>query len=968
VINEGDEDEIIDNNPLTTLSINSNYGDITDLVRSIRDKSLNNNVTALHINIRSLPGKFEEFKEMLGFIEENNVHVDFILLCETFLNEHNAHLYELPGYKFEYKNRRIMQRGGVAIYVRDNIHYKVRTDLNMFIEGEFEAIFLETVNIKKTTIIGEIYRPPGCNLASSLERYDELFSKIKHYKHIMIGMDQNVDLLKIDSHQRSMDFFNTIITNGLVPTITKPTRITATTATIKDNIYVKYSDGIDVSSGILVNDLSDHLPVYCNIKYKTKSNTIKSKSKTFTHRKVTEHALVNIKYALQEKDWQFLEDIDIEESSKQFSRIIQNLFDIHAPLKTITIPAKHLIREPWMSKGLLKSSHTCVQLYRDTIKKPKTHPVTKAYLKYRNSYYKLKRKAKQMYYTKLFNDYQYDIRRTWQTINNLIGKTSTKSTLAQVFKTDQGIVSDPHKIANEFNMYFSTIGHKLACDISASNKTAVQYLHTNSRRNQHSIFLTPTNEDEILKIIGSLKNKKSFGHDGISTISIKSISNSIAYPLSILINKSIETGKVPETYKLAKVIPIHKNKTKDQFSNYRPISLLPVFSKILEKAMHCRMQHFLEHHDLLYSNQYGFRRKHSTIDAITRFTTDTVRALDKKQSTLAVYLDLSKAFDTINHIILLNKLEYYGIRGTALAWFKSYLENRSQFVEFNNHQSDVCNYNCGVPQGSILGPLLFIIYTNDIPNNLNNVKTILFADDTTIYLAHTNPNTLFVIANREMETVTDWFRANKLSLNIDKTKYMIYSNKIIDTVNKRVLLCNRSIERTNCMKFLGVHIDDKLKWDKHINNILLKLTRSSYAIYKMKDIMTRVQLRMLYNALVQPYLSYGIILWGATFRQHTHKLIIMQKRIVRRIYGARYDAHTSPIFRSLKFLKLDDLYKLEVAKHILKSFKMTMPKSLMDLYIPTYIIHNLHTRHRTRYRLSKPNTRILLTSQSILYT
>ena len=293
----------------------------------------------------------------------------------------------------------------------------------------------------------------------------------------------------------------------------------------------------------------------------------------------------------------------------------------------------------------------------------------------------------------------------------------------------------------------------------------------------------------------------------MSTYLLKSIDEQVSTPISILINKSLETGVFPDSLKLAKVIPIYKAKTRENLSNYRPISLLPSISKLLEKIVHKRLYFFLELNKILFDNQFGFRQKHSTIDAVTKFVTETCTSLDNNESTLAVYLDLSKAFDTIDHTILLNKLEFYGIRGQALDWFSSYLYQRKQFVHYMGNDSHVETIKCGVPQGSVLGPLLFIIYTNDLPGCLNLTKSILFADDTTIYLSSNNISYLYTTMNGELLKPTDWFRANKLSLNISKTNYILftYQNRQVVT-NIDLQLSDISIERTKYTKFLGIYI------------------------------------------------------------------------------------------------------------------------------------------------------------------
>ena len=371
--------------------------------------------------------------------------------------------------------------------------------------------------------------------------------------------------------------------------------------------------------------------------------------------------------------------------------------------------------------------------------------------------------------------------------------------------------------------------------------------------------MTPTVPDEIYKLLKVLKPKKSTGHDNVSTYLLKSIDEQVSTPISILINKSLETGVFPDSLKLAKVIPIYKAKARENLSNYRPISLLPSISKFLEKIVHKRLYFFLELNKILIDNQFGVRQKHSTMDANTKFVTETCTSLDNNESTLAVYFDLSKAFDTIDHTILLNKLEFYGIRGQALDWFSSYLYQRKQFVHYMGNDSHVQTIKCGVPQGSVLGPLLFIIYTNDLPGCLNLTKSILFADDTTIYLSSNNISYLYTTMNGELIKPTDWFRANKLSLNISKTNYILftYQNRQVVT-NIDLQLSDISIERTKYTKFLGIYIDEKFKWDEHINVMKTKISKSFFAINKVKHILPRNMLTTLYYSLIYPYLTYGI--------------------------------------------------------------------------------------------------------------
>ena len=391
--------------------------------------------------------------------------------------------------------------------------------------------------------------------------------------------------------------------------------------------------------------------------------------------------------------------------------------------------------------------------------------------------------------------------------------------------------------------------------------------------------MAPTDHYEITKIITSLKSKNSSGHDNINSKFFKLIKQDIISPLVILFNKSLETGVVPDLMKLAEIIPIYKSKDKTLLNNYRPISLLPIFSKLMEKIVHIRLYNFLMSKHIFYNSQYGFRKHHATAHAIHEFVDNTVNAFDNKLLTLSVFLDLSKAFDTIDHNILLKKLDWYGIRGKALDWFRSYLTDRTQYVKYNNPKSSIKTLPCGVPQGSVLGPLLFIIYTNYLPNCLIVTKAILFADDTTIFLSSQNKQFLYESVNKDLHSLSEWFQTNKLSLNVSKTNYVLFNNTRVDNAdNFNLTIANKSIERKNEVKFLGLYLDSKLDWNAHIKFVRNKMNSALYAMRRSKNILKQSHMMTLYYSLFYPYIDYGITLWGASYTQHINKLQTSQKK------------------------------------------------------------------------------------------
>ena len=333
--------------------------------------------------------------------------------------------------------------------------------------------------------------------------------------------------------------------------------------------------------------------------------------------------------------------------------------------------------------------------------------------------------------------------------------------------------------------------------------------------------------EEIEIIIGTLKNGKSSGPYSIPTKLLKILSSDIAIPLSVIVNESFAKGVFPDKLKVAKVITLHKEST-DNSSNYRPISLLSIFSKVIETLMHKTLYNFLDLCNILYPNQFGFREKHSTNHALISMTETIKSTIDNGRYGCGVFIDLQKAFDTVNHSILLKKLEHYGIRGTALKWFTSYLVDRQQYVSVNGHCSNYLNITCGVPQGSVLGPLLFLIYFNDLPNSTKVLTFDLFADDTNIYFESSDLILLRKTINKHLKRVKKWLDANKLALNLDKTNFVLfhsYQKKVTEPVILK--FGRKKIQQENCVKFLGVLLDSALSWKYHLVALAKKLARTS---------------------------------------------------------------------------------------------------------------------------------------------
>ena len=382
----------------------------------------------------------------------------------------------------------------------------------------------------------------------------------------------------------------------------------------------------------------------------------------------------------------------------------------------------------------------------------------------------------------------------------------------------------PVEIANHFCDYFNNIGYNLAKKIPDANISHRTHL---SGTYSSSISQNLTTQLEVSDIINSLRSGTAAGYDNIPISALKDSVDLISGPLAHIINLSISSGYFPDNMKIARVIPLFKSGDCRIFQNYRPISILPIFSKILESVVYKRVMEYINKSDILFHNQYGFRKNHSTSLALTYLCDKITSAIDRKQFTVGIFLDLSKAFDTVNHSILLDKLYHYGIRGVAFNWMKSYLSNRVQFVQYNETFSSKSIIQCGVPQGSILRPLLFLLYINDLSNVSNILELILFADDTNIFFSHQKFSSLVNTVNCEIDKISEWFKANKLSLNLKKSNYVIFKSrqKRID-IDLSLKINDHQITRAKEVVFLGVILDEHISWKPHISYVARKISKS----------------------------------------------------------------------------------------------------------------------------------------------
>ena len=890
-------------------------------------------------------------------------HFDIIGLTEIFkLND--GFNYSITGYHDILSNTRHDSddgHGGVGIYINENMSFLKRDDLTIFIPHVIESLFVEVkINSKKSIIVGVIYRPntqPHADMDLFADKLSEIISKISNEnKESYIMGDFNIDLLKFQTHGKTNDFIESMISKGYLPLITKPTRITTYSATLIDHIYSNATSQ-NYDSGIIISDVADHFGTfYASRKYSSKN--IPTYTRT---RQMKQVNISNFKQLLSSTDFNsVLSDECPNSAYNTFLHIYKDAYDKAFPLKNVKTSRRYIKRQPWITQGILNSSINKCRLLRAKIRNQTVHNIT-IYKNYCKVFNKLKRAAKKKYYTETFAQNVNNIKRTWQLLREALNKKPMHSKYEDAFLIGNTEVTNKKEIANGFNSFFANIGTTISDAVPQPTNAFSDYLTDNCQTN---FFMNPTDEHEIINVTKNLKSSTSEGVDNISMKVIKTTVHEVAVPLAHIFNQSFLTGTFPDNMKIAKIVPIFKSGNKKILNNYRPISILPAFSKLLEKLVCNRLVNFLETHDLLYKHQYGFRQNHTTAHPILQLLKDISNANDKnsKDVTLAVFLDLSKAFDTISHKILINKLEHYGIRGICKNWFANYLYNRTQYTDIDGFQSSRMHIGTGVPQGSILGPVLFLVYINDI-YKCSTINLLCFADDTTAYMSGPNVNDLTAEVNVQLKKLYDWFCCNKLSLNVNKTYYTLFrppSNVHVD-INNKLFINNKPIQmvgETNeheSIKFLGIYLDKHLTFKQHINFLCSSISKCIFAINRVKHILPLKALKSLYFALIQSRLQYCIAAWGNS--NHVHKLLLIQKRVIRIINNKNYRHHTDPLFKANQILKITDLYKCHVSSFMYDFTHQFLPGSFERyIVVDTGNNYTITTRHHHHIFKTRPRT------------
>ena len=555
----------------------------------------------------------------------------------------------------------------------------------------------------------------------------------------------------------------------------------------------------------------------------------------------------------------------------------------------------------------------------------------------RNKVNSLNRTLKKKYYSNKIQESVGNLKQTWKIANQILNKSS-KTTKIDSIRLDDKTITDKKIIPNIMNEYFCNIGNSLKESVPYEKNPLMEGTY-NINSSSETFTFSEISEEEVISASHSFKTSFGSGIDNVSSFFIKTASPIIAKHLDYIFNHSLYMGEFPNNWKIARVSPIYKEGSPDERSNYRPISVLPVLSRLFEKLVYNQLYKYLDRHKFLYKHQSGFRSIHSVVTCLLSNTNEWYLNLDDKKYTGIVFIHLKKAFDTVDHAILAKKLYLYGVRNTESKWFQSYLSDRQQLCKVNGISSNLQFIKCGVPQGSCLGPLVFLLFINDMPLSLHNSKVTMYADDTSLAYAFNSIDDITTAMNTELESLKKWLHGNKLALNVTKTTSMIIgTNRKLHESNSGELIqahfkiSGEAIEQKTSVKYLGVILDNQMKWIDHINLISSKVSRAIGIIKCAKKVLPFNLLKMLYLGLVEPHFRYCCSVWGscgATTRKAPDKL---QNRAIRIITNSAYDVSVGPLLKQLQLPSISDMSKQESASMVYKALNAEAPIYLAEQF------------------------------------
>jgi hypothetical protein len=850
-------------------------------------------------------------------LEENP---DIFVISEHGLTSSNLTQVNLENYVILHSySREKNLLGGVAIF--GNVNSNI-SDIKIldFTSGLNEDFVFESACIKITLngtpfTLGAIYRSPND------QNLDVFFGKLnsfldlatKRSDRVLIAGDFNINTLCKDSKCKT--FKNSLSSFGLSLAISTPTRVTETSSSCLDNFITNFDV---VKCSVISPLISDHDAISVLI-----PASLINKEKYFwaTKRELKIQNLNELKFRLSCESWDDVRNaINVNDMYNNFLDSLSYNLNVSCPLKKQKIRTNPGVK--WVNEDIHLKKSIMFDHFKN-FKESGSHLDKLSYERARLDYRTSIQNAKLEWMETTLKKPGNKSKQAWTVINKF---RPPKNLAVSNLKLDLNgsTISKPSEVCEVMNSFFVNVAEKLKHN--NQSVTSTYSPRAVASASQLSKF-KEISKNDLENIFSKFSPKTSAGVDGLSMMILKHCRDEIIDPLLHIINQSIREGIFPDKCKLARIKPIFKKGDVRELGNWRPISILPALSKILERVVCEQLTHYLEDNNLFCKKQYGFRKNKSTKLALIDFVNQCIDALEAGETVIGCFADLSKAFDCVDAQILSSKLMALGIQGLALEWLNSFMKNRRQFVEIEHRakfkirsfRSSEKQITSGVPQGSILGPILFLIYINDMSETVSDESLFLFADDTTLFTKDITPQELEVQTFIKVNQLAQYFSDSKLSLNASKTGYLCIQTHQRNNRNPQtevdVFIGDERLEPSDSIEFLGVRVDGCLSWADHIEKLEKKLSSGLFVLRRTVKLSNSNLAKLVYFSLMESHIVYSIVLWGS-FKTHLDKIFTWQKKAVRAIFKLPPWEHCSDFFKKLGILTVPCLYIFELIMYI----------------------------------------------------
>ena len=893
--------------------------------------------TILAINCQNLVHNLEHLRLAMKSLKVK-------LLCVSEIWQASAEYSKIENYKIPtFKNRKSGMGGGVGVYCHNDVTVS-STDppVNKIKCKVIEHVGVEVILDHTKIQIVSLYRKPNSSIPATIKDFKNILECLQtsDSKYIICG-DTNIDLLKSSSIKDQ--YLDLIQTYQSYQINLEPTRITNSSSTNIDHLITNLENVMTTTAEL---NVADHLGLIGAWKKSKAAKEQKSPAKSLSKQILDVEKSAEKINKIDWSSWkESSQNKDINEMYSDFKYIIDNNLVFKKKKKTSnTAPF-----QPWMNYKLLKERQTVVRLKKNRMKSVADQ---EKYQVANHQYKSNLKSSKDLYFESKLKDAGKDGRKLWKVINIGLQRTSKNIDLPDKMVYQNKEFLNEQTIADMFNMYYMSTPFELTCNIQ-SNTTYHEFLSKTPPVGE-KMTLEPTTTLKTYQLIQKLKPKSSSGYDGISSSLLKKVSLTISAPITAIINQSFLQGLFPADLKISKLQPILKIEPKKDPKNWRPINQLPIISNICEKTVLSQINAHFDANNVISDRQFGFRPMHSTIHPLLLTRHFIEMAKNQKLYTIVISIDLKSAFDVLqSSSTLIEKFSHYGLDENATKWLKSFFTDRRQKVTWQNSESSMTSlHNISVVQGSSIGPGAFNTYVNDI-QDASNFTIIQFADDGQFLLSNKNLDSLIINANNELKKILDYFESNKLLVSKAKSNYMLIPpkprQKLPETIVK---LGDEIIPRVSETKFLGVILDDSFKFKSQFDKVKKKIKSTIGALCMVKRTFGFRAKMLIYNGLTQAYLTYGFLAWADCLtKTQLKELEVLQKKAIRLVFGARFNTHTSELFRLSGVIPFNEMYRKESLIFLKKLQIGKQPKIFKDIIGNFETNTNLRSSHQQKIRI-----------------